>query len=218
MLCRETDIPRIRFMTSHPKDLSDRLIDAIARNKSVCNQLHLPVQSGSSRVLQEMNRKYTREDYLALVARIRKAVPEITLSTDIIVGFPGETDEDFEQTLSLVEQVRYDSAYTFIYSKRVGTPAATREDQVPEEIVKARFDRLLALQNSIGRAINDDLVGSSVEVLCEGPSRTNEDRLTGRTEGNKIVNFIGDGNLRGKMVRVHIEHAQTWSLEGTAEL
>lgn len=219
LLCRETDIPRIRFMTSHPKDLSDRLIDAIARNKSVCNQLHLPVQSGSSRVLQEMNRKYTREDYLALVARIRKAVPEITLSTDIIVGFPGETDEDFEQTLSLVEQVRYDSAYTFIYSKRVGTPAATREDQVPEEIVKARFDRLLALQNSIGRAINDDLVGSSVEVLCEGPSRTNENRLTGRTEGNKIVNFMGgDGNLRGKMVRVHIEHAQTWSLEGTAEL
>ncbi len=219
LLCRETEIPRIRFMTSHPKDLSDRLIDAIARNKSVCNQLHLPVQSGSTRVLKEMNRKYTREDYLALVERIRKAVPEITLSTDIIVGFPGETEEDFEQTLSLVEQVRYDSAYTFIYSKRVGTPAATREDQVPEEVVKDRFDRLLALQNSIGREINDGLIGQTVEVLCEGPSRTNENRLTGRTEGNKIVNFIGgDESGRGKMVRVHIDHAQTWSLEGTVEL
>ncbi len=219
LLCRETKIPRIRFMTSHPKDLSDRLIDAIARNKQVCNQLHLPVQSGSTRVLKEMNRKYTREDYLALVDRIRKAVPDITLSTDIIVGFPGETEEDFEETLSLVAQVRYDSAYTFIYSKRVGTPAAAREDQVPEEVVKARFDRLLALQNGIGRTINDNLVGLSMEVLCEGASRTNEDRMTGRTEGNKIVNFTGgDGRIRGKMVRVHIDHAQTWSLEGTLEL
>ncbi len=219
LLCRETKIPRIRFMTSHPKDLSDRLIDAIVRNKQVCNQLHLPVQSGSTRVLKEMNRKYTREDYLALVDRIRKAVPEITLSTDIIVGFPGETEEDFEETLSLVEQVRYDSAYTFIYSKRVGTPAAAREDQVPEDVVKERFDRLLALQNSIGREINDGLVGKTLEVLCEGTSRTNEERLTGRTEGNKIVNFIGgDGNVRGTMVRVHIDHAQTWSLEGVADL
>lgn len=216
LLCRETEIPRIRFMTSHPKDLSDRLIGAIARNQSVCNQLHLPVQSGSSRVLKEMNRKYTREDYLNLVRKIREAVPEITLTTDIIVGFPGETDADFEDTMSLVEQVRYDSAYTFLYSRRVGTPAAESPDQVPDSVMKARFDKLLALQNSISREINESLVGETVEVLCEGGSRTNEARMTGRTAGNKIVNFVGaDSSSRGKAVRVHIEHAQTWSLEGT---
>ncbi len=216
LICRETKIPRVRFMTSHPKDLSDRLIASIARNQSVCNQLHLPVQSGSTRVLQEMNRKYTREDYLTLVAKIREVVPGITLTTDIIVGFPGETDADFADTLSLVEQVRYDSAYTFLYSKREGTPAAMRPDQVPESVMKARFDRLLKLQNTISREINESMVGQTVDVLCEGASRTNEARMTGRTAGNKIVNFAGaDQSVRGKTVRVRIDHVQTWSLEGT---
>ena len=138
-------LERIRFMTSHPKDLSDELIDVMTHSKKVCRQLHLPLQSGSSRLLKIMNRHYTKESYLELAAKIKKAMPDIALTTDIIVGFPGETEEDFEDTMDVVEQVKYDSAFTFIYSKRTGTPAAAMEDQVPEEVVKARFDRLLKL-------------------------------------------------------------------------
>lgn len=137
-------LERIRFMTSHPKDLSDELIEVMKHSKKICRHLHLPVQSGSSRILQKMNRRYTKESYLELVRKIKEAIPDISLTTDIIVGFPGETEEDFEETMDVVRKVRYDSAFTFIYSKRTGTPAAIMEDQVPEEIVKERFDRLLA--------------------------------------------------------------------------
>ena len=215
-----TGLKRIRFMTSHPKDLSQELIDVMAKYPAVCKQLHLPVQAGSTEILTKMNRRYTKESYLDLVARIKEKMPDIVLSTDIIVGFPEETDEDFEETLDLVRKVQYDMAYTFIYSPRVGTPAAKNPNQVPEENVKERFDRLVELQSSVDRAKNEAMVGKVVEVLCEGLSRTNINRFTGRTEGNKIVNFTADvkclREAEGKFVKVYIEKAQTWSLEGYA--
>lgn len=213
-LCDKTDIKRIRFMTSHPKDLSQKLIDVMASESKICRQLHLPVQSGSSRVLKMMNRHYTKEKYLDLVARVRKAMPDITLTTDIIVGFPGETEEDFSETLDLIEKVRFDSAFTFIYSPRTGTPAAARPDQIPEETVKQRFSRLLKLQNDISLEKNEALKGQILEVLCEGRSRTNPDRYTGRTSGNKVVNFDSKRDPSGNVVSVRIDTVQTWSLEG----
>ena len=215
LICENTPISRIRFMTSHPKDISDRLIAVMAEFPQICNQLHLPVQSGSTGLLKRMNRHYTREQYLETVRKVREVNPGISLTTDIIVGFPGETDSDFEDTLSLVEEVRFDQAYTFIYSRREGTPAAKYEDQVPEETVKERFDRLLALQNRISREINDTFEGAVVEVLCEGLSKTNIERYTGRTEGNKIVNFTSPENVTGRTVKVKIDNVQTWSLEGS---
>ena len=213
-ICRETAIPRIRFMTSHPKDLSDDLIEVMAENPSICRQLHLPVQSGSTRILRKMNRKYTAEQYMELVRKVRAKMPDIALSTDVIVGFPGETEEDFQATLDLMAEVRYDSAFTFIYSKRQGTPAAEWEDQVPEDVVKARFARLLELQNTIDREINETYVGRRVQVLAEGRSRTNDQRYTGRTVGNKIVNFTGERDASGELVEVVIDEAATWSLAG----
>ena len=216
---KATGLKRIRFMTSHPKDLSDELIDVMAKYDQVCKQLHLPVQAGSTEVLKKMNRRYTKDSYLALVDRIKAKMPDIVLSTDIIVGFPEETEEDFQDTLDLVSKVQYDMAYTFIYSPRVGTPAAKNPNQVPEDIVKERFGRLVELQNSIDRQKNEAMVGKTVEVLCEGFSRTNIKRLTGRTEGNKIVNFtaeIPDFDVKGKFVKVYIDSAQTWSLDGHA--
>ena len=207
-------IERIRFMTSHPKDLSDDLINAIQKLERVCKQLHLPVQAGSSRILHKMNRKYTKEQYLDLVERVRRAVPNIVLSTDIIVGFPGETEEDFEETLDVVRKVRFDMAYTFLYSRRKGTPAARQENQISEEVKKERFDRLLKLQNTISREINEKYLGKTMEVLCEGFSKNNKEILTGRTDGNKIVNFHGSEDFIGKMVKVKITSVQTWSLEG----
>lgn len=215
LICENTSIPRIRFMTSHPKDISDRLIAVMAEFPQICNQLHLPVQSGSTGLLKRMNRHYTREQYLETVKKVREQNPGIALTTDIIVGFPGETDEDFEDTLSLVEQVRFDQAYTFIYSRREGTPAAKYPDQVPQDVVKERFDRLLALQNRISKEINDGYLGEVVEVLCEGRSKTNLSRYTGRTGGNKIVNFRSPSDVTGKLVTVKIENVQTFFLEGT---
>jgi len=214
LICRETSIPRIRFMTSHPKDLSDELIDVMASNPQICRQLHLPVQSGSTRLLGKMNRKYSAEKYMEIIDKVRSKIPDIAFSTDIIVGFPGETDEDFEQTLDLVKKVRYDMAFTFIYSKRKGTPAAEWENQVPSEVVKERFERLLALQNGIDREINETYMGKKVEVLVDGYSRTNAERFTGRTQGNKIVNFVGDRHCIGEIVTVEIDEVQTWSLGG----
>lgn len=207
-------IERIRFMTSHPKDLSESLITAMRRSSKVCRHLHLPVQSGSTRVLEAMNRRYTKEQYLELVARIRRQIPDIALTTDIIVGFPGETEEDFEETLDVMRQVRFDAAYTFLYSKRTGTPAAKNPDQVPEAVMKERFERLVSLQNTIGREINDTLLGQDVEVLVEGLSKNSIRRFTGRTDTNKVVNFPGTKELVGKLVTVHIDQVQTWSLEG----
>lgn len=207
-------LERIRFFTSHPKDLSDEHILAMKECKKVCEHLHLPVQAGSTKVLHEMNRKYTKEDYLTLVDRIRKQIPDISLTTDIIVGFPGETEEDFEETLDVVKKAKFDSAYTFLYSKRTGTPAAKKEEQVPEEVMKERFQRLIDLQNEISKELNDKLEGKIVEVLVEGPSKNNEEIMSGRTRTNKIVNFKGSAELKGKLVNVKIEKTLTWSLDG----
>ena len=207
-------IERIRFMTSHPKDLSDELIYAMRDCEKVCEHLHLPVQAGSTRILDEMNRRYTKEQYLELVEKIKTHIPGIALSTDIIVGFPGETEEDFSETLDIVAKARFDMAYTFLYSKRTGTPAAKNPDQVPEEVKKERFDRLLALQNSISREINDELLGKEAEVLVEGLSKSSKTTYTGRTRENKIVNFKGSPELVGKLVRIKIDTIQTWSLLG----
>lgn len=207
-------IERVRFMTSHPKDLSDELISAMSECQKVCEHLHLPVQAGSNRILAGMNRKYTREHYFKLVEKLRARIPDISLTTDIIVGFPGETEEDFEQTLDLVERVRFDYVYTFLYSKRTGTPAAKKEEQVGEEVMKRRFDTLLELQNGIGRKINDKLLGVKTEILVEGPSKNNINTMTGRTRTNKIVNFRGSTELTGRLVRTIIENTGTWSLEG----
>lgn len=207
-------IERIRFMTSHPKDLSDDLIEAISKCEKVCKHLHLPVQSGSTKVLADMNRKYSKEQYLSLVQKVKSRIPYISLTTDIIVGFPGETDEDFEDTLDVVKNVRFDMAYTFLYSKRTGTPAAKRADQIQEDVKKNRFNKLLELQNEVSIQINNKLLGTEVQVLVEGVSKNNSDVYTGRTETNKVVNFKGNESFIGKIVTVRIEKVQTWSLEG----
>ena len=210
-------IDRIRFMTSHPKDLSNDLILAMRDCRKVCEHLHLPVQAGSNAILQEMNRKYTREYYFDLVDGIRNQIPDISLTTDIIVGYPGESDEDFKQTLDLIEKVRFDYVYTFLYSKRTGTPAAMKEEQVGGKVKKERFDTLLELQNRIGKELNEPLSGKSVEVLVEGPSKNSITTLAGRTRTNKIVNFKGSLDLTGRLVDVRITNAGTWSLDGCLE-
>ena len=206
---------RIRYMTSHPKDLTEELVKTIAESSKVCNHFHLPVQSGSSRVLQLMNRRYSKEDYLRLIEIIRKYMPEAAITTDIIVGFPGETEEDFLETVDLVRQVKFDSAFTFVYSKRAGTPAARMEDPVSLEEKKERLQHLNDALSQISRGINDKLQDTVVEVLVEGPSKTNEAMLSGRTTTNKTVIFAGDPSLVGKFVNVTITEAQTWVLKGT---
>jgi tRNA-2-methylthio-N6-dimethylallyladenosine synthase len=216
-LARIDGIERLRFMTSHPKDLSDRLIDAIRDNGKICRHVHLPVQSGSSAVLKRMNRLYTREAYLELVRKIRGAVPGVAITTDIIVGFPGETERDFEDTLDLVRRADFDMAYTFMYSKRRGTPAAAFDGQVGRAAMKIRFDRLLALQGGISLRKNQALVGSTAEVLCEGFSKADPAKYTGRTSGGKIVNFSSGCPLKaGQTVGVRITGARSWSLSGAA--
>ncbi len=210
-------VERIRFMTSHPKDLSNELILAMRDCNKVCEHLHLPLQSGSSRILKEMNRRYTKEQYIYLAKRVKENIPGIALTTDIIVGFPGETDEDFIDTIDVIKKVEFDTAYTFLYSKRPGTPAAVREDQIPEEIKKKRFELLVKVQNQISKKINDTLIGKTVEILVEGTSKTNSDIYSGRTRTNKIVNFEGREDLVGSLVRVKIDKASTWSLEGTVQ-
>lgn len=207
-------LERIRFMTSHPKDLSDKLIQAFVDCDKLCNYIHLPVQAGSDRVLRRMNRKYTREKYLDVVERLRKAVPDIAISTDIIVGFPGETEEDFEETLSLVRSVKYDSAFTFLYSVRQGTPAAEYEDQIPEEVKHQRFDRLVDAVNADSAEKNAAYRGRIERVLVEGVSKKNENTLTGRTESFKLVDFEGGRELIGQMVDVEITEGKTFSLTG----
>ncbi len=207
-------LDRIRFMTSHPKDLSDRLIKAFADCGSLCRNIHLPVQSGSSRVLEMMNRKYNRDQYMELVDRIRETVPEITISSDIMVGFPGETEEDFLDTLDLIERVRYDSAFTFLYSPRKGTPAAEDPDQIPEDIKHDRFNRMVDLINRISAEKNAAMEGRVEDVLVEGASKNSADALSGRTDGFKLVNFRGDRSLIGQIVPVRITKGKTFSLEG----
>lgn len=207
-------LERIRFMTSHPKDLSDDLIQAFVDCDKLCNNIHLPVQSGSSTILRKMNRHYTREKYLETVKKLRAAVPDITMSTDIIVGFPEETEEDFEETLSLVREVGYDSAFTFLYSVRKGTPAAKNPNQIPEDVKHERFNRLVDLVNENSAEKNKAYVGRIEKVLVEGPSKTNKATLTGRTEGFKLVNFKGSKDLIGQIVKVKITEGKTFSLEG----
>ena len=201
-------IERIRFMTSHPKDLSDELIDVMAGSKKICNHLHLPLQSGSSRILKEMNRRYSKEGYLELVDKIRAAIPDIALTTDIIVGFPGETEEDFLETMDVVERVEYDSAFTFIFSKRTGTPAATMEDQIPEDVIKDRFDRLLALVQDKAAKKNKALEGKTLSVLVETINPQDPGLVSGRLENNSMVHFPGDATLIGKIVNVKLEEAK----------
>lgn len=214
MVCRVDGIERVRFMTSHPKDLSDELIDAMAEEPKICKQLHLPVQSGSDRVLKLMNRKYTRAAYMELVKKVKSRIPDIVLTTDIIVGFPGETDEDFEQTLDILREVEYDTIFSFIYSKRVGTPAASMPDVMTEEQKHHNFDRMLEVQNEISGRKNDEYLGRTELVLAEGVSKNNAEALTGRTEGGKVVNFPGGKSLIGSFVKVKITQCRTWSLFG----
>lgn len=201
-------LERIRFMTSHPKDLSDELIEVMRQSKKICRHLHLPLQSGSSRILKVMNRKYTKEDYLNLVDKIRRACPDISLTTDIIVGFPGETEEDFLETMDVVEKVGFDSAFTFIYSKRTGTPAAAMEDQVPEDVVKDRFDRLLKLVQQKASEASARFTGSVREVLVEDVNDHDPSMVTGRMSSNLLVHFKGDSDLIGKIVKVYLKECR----------
>lgn len=201
-------IERIRFMTSHPKDLSDELIEVMAHSKKICKHLHLPVQSGSSRILKLMNRKYTKEHYLELVDKIRTAVPDIAITTDIIVGFPGETEEDFQETLDVVRKAKYDSAFTFIYSKRSGTPAAKMLDQVPDDVVHERFDRLLKVVNEAAKEQNGKLTGNTELVLVEEIDEKDDTMVTGRLSNNSVVHFKGDASLIGKIVPVVLEESK----------
>ncbi|NFK13063.1 tRNA (N6-isopentenyl adenosine(37)-C2)-methylthiotransferase MiaB [Clostridium botulinum] len=207
-------LERVRFMTSHPKDLTDDVIEAIAKCDKLCEQIHLPVQSGSSEILKKMNRHYDREKYLDVVSKIKKLIPNVALSTDIIVGFPGETEKDFEETLSLVKEVEYDSAFTFLYSIRKGTPAAKFEDQVPEDVKHKRFNRLVEVLNEISAKKNKAYEGKIEEVLVEGTSKNDENKLMGRTRTGKLVNFIGDKDSIGELVNVKIIKANSFSLTG----
>lgn len=208
-------LERIRFMTSHPKDLSDELIEVMKNSRKICKHLHLPVQSGSSRILKQMNRKYTKEQYLELVDKLRAAVPDISLTTDIIVGFPGETEEDFQETLDVVRRVRYDSAFTFIYSKRTGTPAAAMEDQVPEDVVKDRFDRLLKEVQDIAAQVVMRDEGTVQKVLVEEMDTHEPGYVTGRLSNNTVVHFQGDASLIGQIVDVSLDEARGFYFMGT---
>ncbi|OBR91141.1 MULTISPECIES: tRNA (N6-isopentenyl adenosine(37)-C2)-methylthiotransferase MiaB [Clostridium] len=207
-------VERIRFMTSHPKDLTEDVVDAVAECSKVCEQIHLPVQSGSTSLLKKMNRNYSKEGYLNLVKKIREKVPDAAITTDIIVGFPGETEEDFEETLNLAREVQYDSAFTFIYSKRKGTPAYDFEDQIPEDIKHERFNRLVEVINESSARKNKAYEGRTEEILVEGTSKNDNTKLTGRTRSGKLVNFEGNKKDIGKLVKVHITKATSFSLLG----
>lgn len=207
-------IERIRFVSPHPKDFSDDVIEAIRDCEKVCKLIHLPLQSGSSAVLKVMNRKYTKEQFLALVDKMKATIPNLTLSTDIIVGFPGETEEDFEETLDVVKKVNFEQVYMFIYSKRVGTPGDKMPNQVPDEIKHKRFDRLKALVESQIDSNNKKYVGTIQKVLVEGKSKNNDQMLTGRTDCNKVVNFEGDESLIGQVIELPIISEHMWYLKG----
>jgi tRNA-2-methylthio-N6-dimethylallyladenosine synthase len=211
---RETGMARVRFMTSHPRDFHEKLARVIAEGKSICEHVHLPIQSGSNHILDRMNRGYTREHYLALVDMLQTYEPGCAVTTDLIVGFPGESEEDFLETVDLVERVGFDSSFMFLYSQRKGTPAAKMPGQIPAEVKKERFQRLMDVQNRHSLRHNEALVGKTVEVLAEGPSKTDPGVFTGRTRSNKTVNFTGEGIRAGDLVHVDITAARTWSLTG----
>ena len=207
-------LERIRFMTSHPKDLSDELIYAMRDCDKVSKALHLPFQAGSNSVLERMNRRYTKEGYLALIDKLKKEIPDILLTTDIIVGFPGETEEDFEHTLDVVRKVGYSSAFTFIYSKRTGTPAAEYEDQIPEDVTKNRFNRLLTLVNNMVHDVNEKFIGHTMPVLVEEESKNSKNMVTGRTPNNLLVHFEGDASLIGTVVDVKLTENKSFYIIG----
>lgn len=210
-------IERIRFMTSHPKDLSDELIEVMAASKKICRHLHLPVQSGSDRILKMMNRHYTKEQYLELVGKLRRAVPDLSLTTDIIVGFPGETEEDILETIDVVRKARYDSAFTFIYSRRSGTPAAKIEDNTPDRVIHDRFDRVLAVVNEVAKEQNAAMQGKTGLVLAEGIDEKDPSMLTGRLSNNNVVHFKADPSLIGQIVPVVLEEARGFYYIGRLE-
>lgn len=207
-------IKRIRFMTSHPKDLTDEVIEAIAQCDKVCPAIHLAIQSGSTRILKAMNRRYTKEQIIDLVAKVRSRIPDVAITTDIIVGFPGETEEDFQDTLEVMRACKFDSAFSFIYSIRTGTPAATMENQIPDEIKHDRLNRLLDVLRDISFGLNSKYEGRVLPVLVEEPSKNNSDRLSGRTETGKLVNFEGSFDHIGEIVNVKITKAGSFSLTG----
>lgn len=208
-------IKRIRFMTSHPKDLSDELIEVMKNSTKICRHLHLPLQSGSTKILTAMNRKYTKEQYLALAEKIRREIPDISITTDIIVGFPGETPEDVEETIDVVKKVEYDNAFTFIYSKRAGTPAAGMKEQVPEEAVKEGFDKLLFVVQETAKKRAALLKGQVMEALVEEKNEQDETLMTGRLSNNILVHFKGDDTLLGKLVKVRLEECHGFYYMGT---
>jgi tRNA-2-methylthio-N6-dimethylallyladenosine synthase len=211
------DIPGdfwIRFTTSHPKDCSIKLLDTMAECEKICHQLQLPFQSGSNKVLAEMNRHYTAESYYSLVEYARKVMPDVVITSDVIVGFPGETEEDFQGTLNLIEKVQFDNLYTFLYSKRTGTKAATYENQVDDEVKKERFNRLLALQHPICLVKNKEMEGKEYTVYVESFSKNDPEKLTGKTEGGKTIDFEGPADYIGKFCNVTVTKAKSWSLDG----
>jgi len=207
-------IERIRFVSPHPKDFTDDVIEAIKESDKVCKLIHLPLQSGSTNVLKVMNRKYTKEQYLNLANKIKKEIPEVKFSTDIIVGFPGETEEDFEDTLDVVDKVRFEQVFMFIYSRRVGTPADKMENQVPEEIKHTRFNKLKALVESQIEENNKEYIGTVQKIVVEGKSKNNDNMLTGRTDSNKVVIFEGEDSLIGKSINIKIVSEHMWYLKG----
>ena len=207
-------IRRVRFMTSHPKDLSDRVIEAIRDGEHICEHIHLPVQYGSNRILKAMNRVYTVESYRVLVARIRKELPNVSLTTDLIVGFPGERQEDFQETLNFLREIRFDSAYTFLYSKRSGTPAAVMAEQVEAAVKKERLQELMQVQNAISLSRHEEMVGRTYEVMVEGPSKNDASVWSGRTRSNQLILFPHGGEQEGDFIQVEVTKPQTWLLKG----
>ena len=205
----------IRYVSPHPKDLTIDVLEVAAKHpEKIAGNMHLPVQSGSTNMLKAMNRKYTKESYLALVDRIKTALPNISLTTDIIVGFPGETEEDFLDTMDVIKKVKYENAYMFMYSIREGTPAATMEDQISDEVKKSRLQRLMEVQNANAKECSLSYIGKTVKVLVEGTSHRNKAKMTGRISANKVVIFEGDSSLKGSFVDVKIVTAKTWTLYG----
>jgi tRNA-2-methylthio-N6-dimethylallyladenosine synthase len=207
-------IERIRYVSSHPKDVGDDFIDFLSRSSKVCNHIHLPVQAGSSKILKDMNRKYSKEDYLNIIKKLKSAVPNISISTDFIVGFPGETEEDFEETLDLCREVGFDAAFTFIYSIRPNTPAGKREDQIDEKIKHERFNKLLETLYPVFYEKNLAYKGKVVKVLVDEVSKNKNEYLTGRSSSNRIVHFKGTEHLIGEIVNVKITKVKTWFMEG----
>lgn len=213
-ICRIDGDFRLRFMTSHPKDASDRLMDAMASEEKIVRHFHLPVQSGSDRILKSMNRKYDSEYYLTVIEKLKKKVPDVSITSDIIVAFPGETEEDFEDTLAMLEKVRYDMIFSFIYSPRNGTPAANMPDRIPKEVAGERFKRMIALQDVISKERNERFVGRRVRALCEEVSKNNSDMLTARADSPRPIHFSGDKSLIGDFVELEITGSDTYSLYG----